>query len=327
MKWFSIHCTFKFLPQVYFYQVFLEFIICKLSSKLNPLSSAKSASYRGDIYLPSGHVVLHWMNGQAENVIVVSQVQSLRVLLPIVHDSNGSNVIDHFSSLCVEQIVSTIVASVTGAQVQEMHRSWISSECTEQKLWEDKADMLTWTWTSRTWVSPQLPVTVIFNEGMRISEGKWWLSKGQMDTGNFNRIYFQILSYYMCFLLKLTSLRTHLWWGAGFPVPLPISQLPSSQFRKSMLSLIWNLTMVCYLRTANLPGTPKQFFAFNKIEEWFNWIVSWCQLIKLHFCVIYQNHNLYFWPVTQEEFKELITIAVIKLPLFSSTYVSRCKFS
>ena len=105
--------------------------MCKLSSKLNPLSSAKSASYRGDIYLPSGHVVLHWMNGQAENVIVVPQVQPLRVLLPVIHDSNCSNVIDHFSSLCVEQIVSTIVASVTEAQVPETH---ISSECTQQKL-------------------------------------------------------------------------------------------------------------------------------------------------------------------------------------------------
>ena len=223
MKWSSIHCTFNFLPQVYFYQVFLEFLMCKLSSKLNPLSSAKSASYGGDIYLPSGHVVLHWMNGQAENVIVVSQVQPLRVLLPIIHDSNCSNVIDHFSSLCVEQIVSTIVASVTEAQVQETHSSWISSECTEQKLWEDKVNMLASTRTSRTPVSPQLPVTAIFNEGMKISEGKRWLSKGQMDTGNFNRIYFQILGYYMCFLLKLTSLRTHLWWGVGFPFPLPFS--------------------------------------------------------------------------------------------------------
>ena len=39
--------------------------------------------------------------------------------------------------------------------------------------------------------------------------------------------------------------------------------------------------------------------------------------------MIDQNHNLYFWPVTQEEFKELITIAVIKLPLFSFTSISR----
>lgn len=184
---------------------------------------AKLPSYRRDIYLSSGHIVLHWMDGQAENVIIVSQVQPLGVLLPIVHDSNCSNVIDHFSSLCVEQIVSTIVASIAEAQVQEMHSSWTHSEWTEQKLWEDKVNMLIWTWTSRTQVSPQLPRTVIFNEGMRTSEGMWWLSKGQMDTDNFNRIYFQILRYYMCFLLKLTSLRTHLWWGTGFPFPPPLS--------------------------------------------------------------------------------------------------------
>lgn len=73
------------------------------------------------IYLPSGHVVLHWMDGQAEDVVIMPQVEPLGVLLPVVHDSNCSNVVDHFSSLCVEQIVSTVIASIPEAQVKEMH--------------------------------------------------------------------------------------------------------------------------------------------------------------------------------------------------------------
>lgn len=63
------------------------------------------------------------MDGQAEYVIIMPQIQPLGVLLPVVHNSNCSNVIDHFSSLCVEQIVSTVVASVTETQVQEIDNS------------------------------------------------------------------------------------------------------------------------------------------------------------------------------------------------------------
>lgn len=90
------------------------------------------------------------MDGQAENVIIMPQVQPLGVLLSVVHDSNCSNVIDHFPSLRVEQIVSTVVASVTEAQVQEMHSSWMDSESTEQERLEDKAITLIGTCTSRT---------------------------------------------------------------------------------------------------------------------------------------------------------------------------------
>lgn len=58
------------------------------------------------------------MNGEAKDVIIVAQVQPLGVLLPVVHNSNCSDVVDHLSGLRVEQIVSAIVASVTEAQVQ-----------------------------------------------------------------------------------------------------------------------------------------------------------------------------------------------------------------
>lgn len=84
-------------------------------------SLTRPPSYRRATYLPSGHVVFHWMDGQAENVIIVPQVQPLGVLLPVVHNSNCSNVIDHLSSLSVEQIVSTVVAPV--AEAQGMHSS------------------------------------------------------------------------------------------------------------------------------------------------------------------------------------------------------------
>lgn len=73
------------------------------------------------------------MDGQAEDVVVVPQVQPLGVLLPVVHDSNCSDVVDHVSGLRVEQVVPTVVASVTEAQVQEMCSIWINSERTEQE--------------------------------------------------------------------------------------------------------------------------------------------------------------------------------------------------
>lgn len=68
------------------------------------------------------------MDGQAENVIIMPQVQPLGVLLPVVHHSNGSNVVHHLSSLCVEQIVSTVIASVTEAQIQEAQ--WLKEQHT-----------------------------------------------------------------------------------------------------------------------------------------------------------------------------------------------------
>lgn len=92
-----------------------------MDSKLNTPSLWLDQSQRRGIYLPSGHVVLHWMDGQAENVIIVPQVQPLGVLLPVVHDSNCRDVVDHLPSLCVEQIVPTVIASVSEAQVQERY--------------------------------------------------------------------------------------------------------------------------------------------------------------------------------------------------------------
>lgn len=53
------------------------------------------------------------MDGQAENVIVMPQVEPLRVLLPVVHHGNGGDVVHHLSGLCVEQIVPAVVAPVT----------------------------------------------------------------------------------------------------------------------------------------------------------------------------------------------------------------------
>lgn len=87
------------------------------------------------------------MDGQAEDVIIMPQVQPLGVLLPVVHNSNCSDVVDHFSGLCVEQIVPTVVASVTEAQVQEMHSIWINSEWTGQELSEGNGSL--WICTSR----------------------------------------------------------------------------------------------------------------------------------------------------------------------------------
>lgn len=62
------------------------------------------------------------MDGQAENVIVMPQVEPLRMLLPVVHHGNGGDVVHHFSGLCVEQVVPAVVAPVTEAQwVTEQH--------------------------------------------------------------------------------------------------------------------------------------------------------------------------------------------------------------
>lgn len=92
--------------------------------------------------------------------------------MPVVYHSNCSNVVHHFSSLCVEQIVSTVIASVTEAQVQEAQ--WLKEQHMN-RAGIVEAKQLYW-----------------------CKLCKW----RHMETDYCHRIYLQTFNYYLCFLPK-----------------------------------------------------------------------------------------------------------------------------
>lgn len=66
----------------------------------------------GWVYLCRRHVVFEWVNGEAEDVVVVSQVEALTVLQPVVDHGHGGHVEHHLPRLSVEQVVATVEAAV-----------------------------------------------------------------------------------------------------------------------------------------------------------------------------------------------------------------------
>lgn len=56
------------------------------------------------------------MDSQAEDVIIVAHVESLGILLSVVHNANGSHVVDDLSGLSVEQVAPAIVAPVAATK-------------------------------------------------------------------------------------------------------------------------------------------------------------------------------------------------------------------
>lgn len=81
------------------------------------------------IYLACCYKVLEGMDCQAKDVIIVAHVESLGILLPVVHNPNGSHVVDYLPGLSVEQVAPAIVASVA-----ETKRHWfIARETVREK--------------------------------------------------------------------------------------------------------------------------------------------------------------------------------------------------
>lgn len=68
------------------------------------------------IHLARGYKVLEGMDGQAEDVIIVAHVEPLGILLSVVHDPDGSHVVDYLPGLGVEQVAPAVVASVAANQ-------------------------------------------------------------------------------------------------------------------------------------------------------------------------------------------------------------------
>lgn len=65
------------------------------------------------IYLASCYIVLQGVDSQTKDIIIMAHVESLGVLLPVVHNSNGSYMVDYLPCLGVEQVASAVVAPVT----------------------------------------------------------------------------------------------------------------------------------------------------------------------------------------------------------------------
>lgn len=62
------------------------------------------------------------MDGEAEDVVIVAHVESLGILLSVVHNPNGSHVVDNLPRLSVEQVAPAIVAPVAATK-----QLWFSS--------------------------------------------------------------------------------------------------------------------------------------------------------------------------------------------------------
>lgn len=60
--------------------------------------------------------VLEGVDSQAKDVIIVAHVEPLGVLLSVVHDPNGSHVVDDLPGLSVEQVAPAIVAPVAATK-------------------------------------------------------------------------------------------------------------------------------------------------------------------------------------------------------------------
>ena len=64
------------------------------------------------LYLSGGSVVLDGVRGEAEDVLVVAQVEPLAVLQAVVHHSDRSHVEQQLPCLAVEQVVPAVEAPV-----------------------------------------------------------------------------------------------------------------------------------------------------------------------------------------------------------------------
>lgn len=53
------------------------------------------------------------MDSQTEDVIIVAHVETLGILLSVVHNPNGSYMVDYLPGLGVEQITPAIITPVT----------------------------------------------------------------------------------------------------------------------------------------------------------------------------------------------------------------------
>lgn len=67
-------------------------------------------------YLACCYKVLERVNSQTEDVIIMAHVETLGILLSVVHNPNGSYMVDYLPSLGVEQITPAIIAPVTATK-------------------------------------------------------------------------------------------------------------------------------------------------------------------------------------------------------------------
>lgn len=72
-------------------------------------------------YLSCCYKVLEGVDGQTEDVIIMAHVETLGILLPVVHDPDGSYVVDDLPGLSVEQVASAIITPVAAKKRSTLH--------------------------------------------------------------------------------------------------------------------------------------------------------------------------------------------------------------
>ncbi len=73
---------------------------------------AKNLSRSAGSYLACCYKVLQGVDSQTEDVIIMTHVETLGILLSVVHNPNGSHMIDYLPSLGVEQVAPAIITPV-----------------------------------------------------------------------------------------------------------------------------------------------------------------------------------------------------------------------
>lgn len=63
------------------------------------------------------------MDSQTKDVVIMAHVEALSVLLPVVHDPDGSHVVHDLARLGIEQVAPAIVAPVAASKKKPQKRN------------------------------------------------------------------------------------------------------------------------------------------------------------------------------------------------------------
>ena len=74
---------------------------------------------RAGSYLACCYKVLQRVDSQTQDVIVMAHVETLGILLSVVHDPDGSYMVDYLPGLGVEQVAPAIITPVAAKVKRE----------------------------------------------------------------------------------------------------------------------------------------------------------------------------------------------------------------
>ena len=64
------------------------------------------------VHLSRGSIVLQWVDAEAQDVVVMAEVEALTVQLSVVDHAHRRHVVQHLPALSVEEVVPAVVPTV-----------------------------------------------------------------------------------------------------------------------------------------------------------------------------------------------------------------------